>query len=177
VFYEDLSLSESALAMGVSVGAVRRHYDRGKKHYSAASRAKECPVTTEDPREPQDEELRRRVHELRQVEEQRSPAFAAIWQAAARAPARSRLRLIPFAAAGVAVAGVAVLVVASLSTHPAPSQSTPRLVNIDWSGREPLGFLLASPLRVTPKSLEPDPDPYALHLAAVLRTADEGAAQ
>ncbi len=31
VFYQDLSLSEAAEIMNLSVGSVRRHYDRGKK--------------------------------------------------------------------------------------------------------------------------------------------------
>src|SRR5712671_840806 len=41
VFYQDLSLSEAAVVMGISIGSVRQHYDRGK------TRLRECLGQTE----------------------------------------------------------------------------------------------------------------------------------
>lgn len=43
-FYEDMSLSEAAGVMGISIGSARQHYERGKKHL----REWLCRTDTED---------------------------------------------------------------------------------------------------------------------------------
>jgi len=41
VFYQDLSLNEAAEVMGISIGSVRQHYDRGKKRLRESLRQTE----------------------------------------------------------------------------------------------------------------------------------------
>jgi len=129
-------------------------------------------MTNEDERGPEERELGRRMRELQKVEQQRAPEFGQIWHAAARQPERSSLRLALLGVGGAAVVGAAVVLMVSLSIHP-----TPPVAAIDWSGQEPLGFLLSPPLKLVATNLEPDTDPYSLHLAEVLRAADTGAAR